>query len=263
MPTDLPLIGITVDNRDNTATSGRYESSMAYSRAIAQAGGLPLLLPHEPALTHHYVALCDGFLLTGGADPRMERFGRPMHAQASPVDARRQEFELALLAALDRAAAAKPALGVCLGMQFMALHAGGKLNQHLADTLPEADTRHRHNARHDVRITVADSVVIIEAQSDTAPQIGNRQSAIGNARSGVSGVSGDDLTVVSSHHQAVEDPGRLRTVALSADGVIEAVDDPGRPFYLGVQWHPERGGEGRLNQDLLRRFVRACRGTKA
>ncbi len=48
--------------------------------------------------------------------------------------------------------------------------------------------------------------------------------------------------VVSYHRQAVEDPGRLRIVAVAPDGVIEATDDPTRPFYVGVQWHPERAG---------------------
>ena len=69
--------------------------------------------------------------------------------------------------------------------------------------------------------------------------------------------------VVSWHHQAVQDPGRLRVVAKAPDGVIEAIDDPDRPFYLGVQWHPERatGAEASatcLNQSLIARFVAAC-----
>ena len=63
-----PRIGITVDNRDNTAASGRYESSVTYSRAVAEAGGLPLLLPHHPDLVDHYAELCDGVILTGGVE---------------------------------------------------------------------------------------------------------------------------------------------------------------------------------------------------
>ena len=63
--------------------------------------------------------------------------------------------------------------------------------------------------------------------------------------------------VVSSHHQAVAHPGRLRVVAASPDSVIEAIDDPSRPYYLGVQWHPERG-EGVLMRDLIQRFVATC-----
>jgi putative glutamine amidotransferase len=55
----------------------------------------------------------------------------------------------------------------------------------------------------------------------------------------------------------VIDAGRLRVVATSVDGVIEAIDDPLRTFYLGVQWHPERSN-GPLNRGLIERFVNAC-----
>ena len=67
-------------------------------------------------------------------------------------------------------------------------------------------------------------------------------------------------TVVSSHRQAVDDPGSMRILATADDGVIEAIDIPApeRRFYLGVQWHPERGGEGPLNRGLIRTFVEAA-----
>jgi len=52
----------------------------------------------------------------------------------------------------------------------------------------------------------------------------------------------------------------MRLVARAPDGVIEAIDDPSRPFYLGVQWHPERGGEDELNLGVFRRFIAACEG---
>lgn len=232
-----PLIGITADNRENTAASGRYESPLAYSRAVAEVGGLPVLLPHEPELAPAYAEACAGVLLTGGADPRTEAFGVATHPAAKPVDPRRQAFELALLDAL-RALPQRPALGVCLGMQMMALHAGGRLNQHLPDTLgDDAAEDHRHDRRHGLHVATDDSVLL---GPGPAPLPG-------------------EFTVVSWHHQAVAEPGRLRVVAAAPDGVVEAVDDPARPFYLGVQWHPERGGEGPFNRELLARFLAACR----
>ena len=60
----LPLIGITVDNKDNLLSSGKYESASAYSRAVAKAGGLPFLLPQEVSLAEEYVERCDGIVLT-------------------------------------------------------------------------------------------------------------------------------------------------------------------------------------------------------
>ncbi len=236
-----PLIGITCDNKDNTAASGRYESPIAYSRAIAGVGGLPLLLPHEPALAAEYVELCAGVLITGGADLHMQRFGQAMHPKARPVDEKRQEFELAVLDALA-GRSAKPALGICMGMQLMAMHAGGRLNQHLPDTLGDAAAEaHQKDHRHAVVLRVSDTAM----GSNSKPEVSA------------------ECTVASWHHQAVEDPGTLRLVATSPDGVIEAIDDPNRPFYVGVQWHPERGGAGAFNRDLLARFVDACRRSRA
>ncbi|MEX2215432.1 MAG: gamma-glutamyl-gamma-aminobutyrate hydrolase family protein [Phycisphaeraceae bacterium] len=231
----LPIIGITLDNKDNTATSGVYECGIAYSAAVARAGGLPVLLPHEVELVPRYLELCDGFILTGGVDPRMEQFGEATDARARKMDEKRQAFELALLAALQPAKE-KAVLGVCLGMQLMTLQAGGRLNQYLPDTLKTPEVHQKCN-RHVVQV--------IEASS----------AAYGQDARTVELAKQD--TVVSAHRQAMATTGRLRLIAKAADDVIEAVDDPTRPFYVGVQWHPERGGEGVLSQGLIDRLVAA------
>ncbi|MDZ4820632.1 MAG: gamma-glutamyl-gamma-aminobutyrate hydrolase family protein [Planctomycetota bacterium] len=238
-----PLIGITVDNRDgssNHVNGEKYESNLAYSRAVAAAGGLPLLLPQEAELAAYYVNLCDGLLLTGGSDVRMEEFGVPAHPESRCMTPRRQKFELALLEALA-SKPRQPTLGICLGMQLMALHADGKLHQHLPDLLTDAEAVHQNNHRHSVILQTSASVML------NAP----------NGKETLSTQSLEVETVVSSHHQGVTDAGRLRVVATAPDGLIEAIDDPKRPYYLGVQWHPERG-EGLLNVDLIQRFVESC-----
>jgi len=235
-----PIIGITVDNVDSSIASGKYESNVDYSRMVAEAGGLPLLLPQEVELVEYYVDLCDGVMLTGGDDARTAELGVPAHPQSRCIDPRRQAFEFALLDAL-RERQQRPALGVCLGMQLMALHAGGRLNQHLPDTLPNAVEAHQDNHRHPVILAIRSSVLLASP--------GGTQDLLTQDL--------NDETVVSSHHQGVEDPGQLRVLATSHDGVIEAIDDPQRRFYLGVQWHPERG-DGVLNFDLIQRFVAAC-----
>lgn len=234
-----PLIGITVNNQQHAATSGQYESAIAYSRAVALAGGVPVLLPHEPEMAGRYLHLCDGIVLTGGADAAMEMFGQVTHPQSKLMDPRRQAFEVALLKAaaeqLD-----KPVLGICLGMQLMALHAGGKLNQHLPETLGEAAAIHQSNSRHAIELRHAESA------------------AFGWSR----GLG----HVVSSHRQAVADAGSLCVIAAALDGVVEAVADFSRPFYLGVQWHPERGGDSDcplLNRGIFQRLVQAAARAKA
>jgi putative glutamine amidotransferase len=236
-----PLIGITVDNVESNSASGKYESNIAYSRMIAEAGGLPWLLPQEIELAADYVERCDGLMFTGGDDVRSEMFHIPAHPQARCIDLGRQTFELALFDALAKTPE-RPVLGICFGMQLMAMHAGGRMNQHLPDTLPNAVEEHQNNHYH-------------------AVIIGTRESAMLTGPAGVVQLTDEELDqhcVVSSHHQAVENAGRLRVIAVSTDGVIEAIDDPALPYYVGVQWHPERG-QGLLNFDLIKRFVATCK----
>ena len=226
-----PVIGITLDNREPKAGPPAFELRTTYIDAVDAAGGAPLCLPQVPACAETYVGLCDGMLLTGGNDVRMEGFGVATHSRACTMDPRRQAFEFALLAALDRRPEL-PVLGICLGMQLMAMHAGGMLDQHLPDVLgEEAAARHAGDHRH----------AVLRLTPDT------RLPAT------------QGLDVASYHHQAVRDPGRLRIVARADDGVVEAVDDPGKPFYLGVQWHPERTGPTPLGAGLIAHLVEACR----
>ena len=235
-----PIIGITLDNRDNAAASGRYEVGVGYSQAVAEAGGLPVLLPHEvaPDAVAGYVQRCDGFILTGGVDPDTAALPRkwpghaPLHPQARRMDPTRQAFELALLDEVGRVKPQAAVLGVCLGMQLMALAAGGTLHQYLPGSHP-ADVVDRHrDGEHAVSCDTSDSVLPRGA-----------------------GV------IRSNHHQAVADAGALRVVASAEDGIIEALDDPERRFWLGVQWHPERsdaGDGGPFGRRLIHRLVAAA-----
>lgn len=222
-----PRIGITTDLAEGPGGKLRALAAEAYFDAVASAGGVPLLLPPVAGLAEEFVGACDGFVLTGGQDPRMEPLGGVTHPSAKLMHPRRQEFEFALLAALDRARQ-KPALGICLGMQLMSLHAGGTLQQHLPDVLATA-AGHQNDALHTVREVAG------------------------------SPVRWGDGRVASNHHQGVTDAGRLRVVAKSEDGVIEGVDDPSRPFYLGVQWHPERTADAELGAGVFERLIEAAR----
>jgi putative glutamine amidotransferase len=227
----LPLIGITTDLTERgEGKPARVDCSAAYSRAIAAAGGAPILLPPIPEMVPHHARLCDGFVFTGGDDPRTEAFGVPTHPEARPIHPDRQAYELALLDLLRDDRAQAPVLGVCLGMQMMALHAGGRLNQHLPETLATAA---EHKGEHLV-----------------TPN--GERSALKLA----------DGRVWSNHHQAVQDPGRLRVTAVSPDGVIEAIASGQRAFYCGVQWHPERTADPNLGLGVFGNLVGACRSTR-
>lgn len=241
-----PLIGVTTDVDDAKFSSGRK-----YADAVVRAGGLPILLvpPADPALAEEiaraHAALVDGVVFTGGPDVRMEQFGEATHPAAKVMHAARQAYDLALYRAMDdKANQRKPVLGICLGMQEMALHRGGRLTQHMPDVMGDEKARgHAADALHEVRSVGASA-------------------AMGGALGAPAGAQAD-ARVASWHHQAVNDPGALRVVATSDDGVIEAVEDPSRPFYLGVQWHPERSpntpGADDLADGLFRRLVERAR----
>jgi putative glutamine amidotransferase len=227
-PPQRPIIvGITTDLVTTDTGRVKADCSLAYAQRVAAAGGTPVLLPPIPSLAESHLAFCDAFVFTGGDDPRTEPFGAPTHKEAKPVHPQRQEFETRLLQLLAKRESA-PVLGVCLGMQMMSLVAGGALDQHLPDTLPTAA---QHKGTHRI-------VPVAGAHKPFAIAPGS---------------------ALSSHHQAVKHPGSLAILARSEDGLIEAVADPARPFYLGVQWHPERTDDEALGQAVFTALVSAAR----
>lgn len=197
---------------------------LAYAEHVWAAGGLPVVLPPVPGAASEALARLDGLVLTGGDDPDMTAFGEAVHAEAKLMRPERQAAEMALLDALD-GQRDFPVLGICLGMQLMGLHAGAQLEQHLPDVLATA-ADHRDDRLHWVD-----------------GDLGKGQ-------------------VCSRHHQALATSGRLDVVARARDGVIEAVRDGSRPFYLGVQWHPERTEDSELGPGVFRRLVAYCRGAR-
>lgn len=234
-----PIIGITTDitHPADRPQSLRATCPLTYARSVAAAGGIPLLLPPILELIPQQLRACDGFVFTGGDDPRTEPFGVPTHPATTLVHPQRQEYETALLGALNAVEHRDtPVLGVCLGMQMMALLAGGTLNQHLPDALASA-ADHTGDRRHRV---VTDTMF-------------SRFSSKADEQSG-------QLTVTSHHHQAVEMPGNLSVVAVAHDGVIEGIADHQRRYYLGVQWHPERTDEPCLGLDLFVSLVQSAGG---
>lgn len=222
-----PLIAVTADLIERNARETAM-STMTYADAVSAAGGCPVILPPVTlvsGLVEEIAGRFDGFVFTGGDDPRTEPFGHPTDPRITPVFPRRQAFETALLTHLRDEWPEKPLLGVCLGMQMLALTRGGRLNQYMPDTHADAAA---HWDRDHAVVSTDDAVL----------------------------ASG---TVHSRHKQAIDDAGSMRVLATAPDGTIEAVDDPGVPFCVGVQWHPERTGDGALGAGLFERLVGAAR----
>ncbi len=217
-----PLIGITTSElRPGTlATLGRegmaaHEELMlgtTYPRAIARAGGIPVVLaPVELDCASDLVARLDGVCLAGGPDldPHAYRaFER--HPELGATNPAVDAFELAVARAAD--AAGLPLLGICRGAQALNVARGGTLHQHVAG--------HRQS----------------EVATRTTQRVDVAHDSLLAAVTG----AGGPLDVNSFHHQAVDVTGAgLRVVARAADGTVEAIEDPARAFVLGVQWHAE------------------------
>lgn len=227
-----PTILLTPDAED-----GRYVLKAPYARAVADAGGLPLIAPYD-APVDALLAVAAGLVVTGGAfDIDPAAYGEARTEKCGPVKEERPRFERALLeAALARDL---PVLGICGGMQLLAVVRGGTLHQDIAAEIPGAGPHEQRTPRHEPAHPIR-----VEPGSRLAR-------AVGGARAAVN----------STHHQAVKAQGRgLVVTARAEDGLIEAIEDPSARFCVGVQWHPELLGESApWNRSLFAQLVEAAR----
>lgn len=214
-----PLIGITLDSEEPGSYSKFpwYAIRENYALAVANAGGLPVMLPHQLDRIGEYLDLISGLVVTGGAfdvDPTL--FGAEVRHPSVTIKAHRTDFEWAVTkGALERDL---PVLGICGGQQLLNVVLGGTLIQHIPDEIDDALAHEQPNPRdeagHDVAVI---ENTLLHSISGTLK-----------------------LSVNSAHHQAVNDVGDNVVInAVAPDGVIEGVEAPNYAFCLGVQWHPE------------------------
>lgn len=237
-----PLIGITTYHRERRGRE-RFHVPAAYVDAVRLADGLPVLLPPGDPHPDEILTSIDGLVLCGGGDLDPALFGGSSgHEAQYSTCAERDGFELALVR--DALARRTPLLAICRGLQVLNVALGGSLHAHLPDVVGERvahrTSREQHNL-HPVRI---------ETSCGLAALLG-----------------GTSLDVASWHHQAIDRLGEgLRAVAWAEDGTVEAVELPGRPEVLAVQWHPElqagdpESPQRRLFEALAARADGAARG---
>jgi len=201
-----------------------------YVAQVQSAGGIAVVVPPLPsdadeADASTVLSRLDGLILAGGSDVEPVHYGQEPHAVLQPPRPARDNSELKL--ARVSAEADLPVLGICRGMQVMAVAAGGALEQHLPDRLG-------HFGHSPAPGTYGEHPVELKA--------GTRLHEI----------LGDRVDVATYHHQGVADyPGYQASGWAVDDGVLEAIEDPAGRFRLGVQWHPEVGTDPRLFEALV------------
>lgn len=214
-----PVVGITLDSEPpgGYARYPWYALRANYAEAVAASGGLPIALPHLPALAADYLDRIDALVVTGGnfdIDPAL--YGETELHETVTLKSGRTAAELALVqGALARN---MPVLGICGGQQLLAVALGGTLIQHIPDAIPGAleheQANPRHEAGHAVELVPGTMLHRITGQAT--------------------------MQVNTAHHQAVRQAGPRAVVNASApDGVVEGVESTTHRFAIGVQWHPE------------------------
>ena len=230
-----PIIGIGSDVHKTPGKRDRAFVYTTYVESLRRAGAIPVLIPPQPENARELVDELDGILLAGGEDCDPAVYGEEAHPTVEPMDPRRQTNDLSL-AKMARARGI-PTLGICLGLQVMNVAAGGTLVQDI-DSQIETDIQHASEPENRVR-------------HDVVVEKGTRLASILGAR---------ELNVNSSHHQAIKTVAKdLKITAHAPDGVVEGLEDPRHPFYVGVQWHPEDMKGEESASSIFGAFVEAAR----
>jgi putative glutamine amidotransferase len=220
-----PLIGITT--YVESARWGAWDAQAAlvpydYVRAVERAGGRAILVPPDEDGSEELLDAVDGLVFSGGNDLDPSGYGADAHPATNGTNPPRDRGELALLtAALERDL---PVLAICRGVEVLNVVRGGDLVQHLPEVVGHEEHREvvGEFSEHEVSV-------------DPSSRLGDVRGA-----------------VKSHHHQGLGRIGDgLREVAWAEDGIVEALEDPGKPFVVGVLWHPEAGEDQRLFEQLV------------
>jgi putative glutamine amidotransferase len=234
----LPVIGITSGTTSHEGQTPRFGTNQAYASAIAEAGGVPLLVvPCAPTRAAPILDRLDGLLVPGGADVDPSLYGAVRSEEVVYTDPARDALELECLSEARRRG--MPVFGICRGMQIVNVVFGGSLHQDIPMELPGA-LRHcsspelgRYHLEH--RVQVSAGSWFAEAAGATS------------------------LMVNSLHHQAMKDVGEGRVVtAVAEDGVIEALETEDRQT-VSVQCHLEELRHLAWACGLFESFVVAAR----
>lgn len=204
-----PLIGLSANYEGIDATLRER-----YYKQVVEAGGVPVIIPPvaDTAVIINTLQHLDGLILTGGGDHNPLWMGEEPSPRLHNINRERDLAELMLVRlAFNRQI---PMLGICRGIQTLAIALGGKVEQDIEQQVKHSQDADRSEPTHSVSLVKGSTLYHI----------------YGSER----------IMVNSFHHQAVSQPGkRFRVIARSADNIIEAIESSEYKSILGVQWHPE------------------------
>jgi putative glutamine amidotransferase len=244
-----PLIGVTTSEVRRAETLSPIAESeppmhemalgLTYMRAVEAGGGMPVVIPPlQLELVEPLLDRLDGICLSGGPDIDPVAYGEEPDDRLGPTEPDLDRFELAIASAADRRGL--PILAICRGTQALNVVRGGTLIQHLPDQQEEGPEAIPHRQSN--------------PSSEPSHPVTIEPGSLLRATIRI-----DRADVNSFHHQAIDRLGRdLVITARAADGTIEAVEDPSRPFLIGVQWHAELLVARPEEQALFSAFVAAA-----
>ena len=231
----VPIIGITTYGRDET---DKYVLPVKYVESVRRAGGAAFLIPPGEPHYERLLAKLDGLIIAGGGDIDPKVYGGSDHPDIYMVDPDRDTMEIAMAKTVVENG--MPTLSICRGSQIINIALGGTLFPHVPDEFGES-VKHRLPPREPVPHP-------IEALK------GSKVAEVMHAT---------EVEPASWHHQAMREVApKLEIVAYAPDGVIEALELPGHPWLLAVQWHPEEtAAEDPTQQRLFDALVEAAKAT--
>lgn len=236
-----PMIGITTSISEDERT---LQLNQCYTKLLFSLGVLPVILPAttDGAVIAQYADMVDGVMFTGGNDVDPMLFGEHQSWLSGSISPLRDEFELTLCRELLKHPE-KAVIGICRGFQVMNIALGGDIWQDIREGCGSKTIAHRQKqlaryASHPVSLTKGSIVQRV--------------------------TGADTLMVNSLHHQALRRMADGFTVTATApDGIVEAAELQGHPFFVGVQWHPELlwqpDAGDTPHRRLFEAFVDACR----
>lgn len=246
MKSEFPKIGMLCrhDRSLNYGQKPIYAQGEPYIRAISQAGGIPFLIPlnlPESSLRTLY-DLAAGVILTGGGDVEPSLYHQEPHSTQGDVQPDRDQDEITV--ARWAATEGKPLLGICRGIQVMAVSTGGTLWQDVPSELPQAtlhDYAYNNNNSHPEDY-LAHAVELTPS---------SRLARI---------LETGTVWTNSLHHQAVKSVAEpFQITGQTTDGVVEVIEHTAHPFCIGVQWHPEvLIDQQQAARQIFKAFVEAC-----